>query len=99
MEIQRNYPLDEAAPIIGITFGTLRQYVSLGIVESIQIGRKRVIPTRVLEKICAEGLDTKKNKRCPRSDLQLANSSARRSARLVLGLSRANGCSQIRTET
>lgn len=60
MRVARNYPLEEAAPIIGVKLGTLRQYVSNGIVESLKIGRKRVIPTRVLERICSEGLDTKR---------------------------------------
>jgi len=60
MAIEKNYPLDEAAPIIGIELGTLRQYVAYGIVESLKIGRKRVIPTHVLERICSEGLRTRK---------------------------------------
>ena len=60
MAIEKNYPLNEAAPIMGITLGTLRQYVAYGMVESLKIGRKRVIPTHVLERICSEGLEIKR---------------------------------------
>jgi excisionase family DNA binding protein len=54
--IKRNYPLDEAAPLIGVTLGTLRQWVSAGKIKSLKIGRKRVIPSRVLEEIIEKGL-------------------------------------------
>lgn len=60
MAIEKNYPLNEAAPIIGITLGTLRQYAANGVIESLKIGSKRVIPARVLEKICNEGLKIEK---------------------------------------
>jgi hypothetical protein len=58
--IQKLYELSEAAPFIGVKLGTLRQYVSNGVVPALYIGRKRVIQEKVLEKICAEGLQTTK---------------------------------------
>jgi excisionase family DNA binding protein len=58
-EIQKLYCLDEAAPILGLTLGTLRQYVSTGVIPALYIGRKRVIQAAVLERICTEGMQTK----------------------------------------
>ena len=53
---QKLYDLKEAAPYIGVTIGTLRQWVSTGVVPALYIGRKRCIQEAVLEKICTEGL-------------------------------------------
>jgi predicted site-specific integrase-resolvase len=61
MAVQKLYELAEAAPIMGVTLGTLRQYVANGIVPALYIGRKRVIQEKVLEKICSEGLRTKRD--------------------------------------
>jgi len=63
MAIQRLYELSDAAPIIGVTLGTLRQYVSAGVVPALYIGRKRVIQEQVLERICNEGLQIAKKDR------------------------------------
>jgi excisionase family DNA binding protein len=59
MALQKLYPLKDAAPVIGLKLGSLRQYVSRGIIPSVRVGRKRLIPERVLERICEEGLSTK----------------------------------------
>ncbi len=57
MEIQKLYPLNkETAALLTIKLGTLRQYVSLGIIPALYIGRKRVIQASVIERICQEGL-------------------------------------------
>jgi excisionase family DNA binding protein len=56
VSIKRHYPLDEAAPLIGVTLGTLRQWAATGKIESLKVGRKRVIPSRVLEEIIEKGL-------------------------------------------
>jgi len=58
--IQKLYELSEAAEIIGLKLGSLRQYVSNGIIPALYLGRKRVIRADVLEKICTEGLRTKR---------------------------------------
>lgn len=57
--IEKLYPLTvETATLIGMPLGTLRQYVSRGIIPALHIGRKRVIQESVLERICKEGLKT-----------------------------------------
>ena len=58
MAIRRNYPIIEAAPLLGLKLNTTRQFVTMGLIESVQIGRKRLIPEHVIERICSEGLDT-----------------------------------------
>ena len=63
MAIQKLYELAEAAEIIGLKLGSLRQYVSNGIIPALYLGRKRVIRADVLEKICTEGLRTKKEEK------------------------------------
>jgi excisionase family DNA binding protein len=56
MPIEKLYELSEAAEITGLKLGTVRQFVSRGIIEARYLGRKRVIPASVLERICTEGL-------------------------------------------
>ena len=55
MGIQKLYELAEVAEITGLTLGTVRQYVSNGVISALYLGRKRVVRADVLEKICAEG--------------------------------------------
>jgi excisionase family DNA binding protein len=63
MPVQKLYELSEAAPLIGVTLGTLRQWVATGVIPALHIGRKRVIREDVLERICTVGLEhTKKEK-------------------------------------
>jgi hypothetical protein len=55
--IQKLYPINsETADMIALKLATLRQYVSLGIIEAVYIGRKRAIPASVIERITTEGL-------------------------------------------
>ena len=58
--IEKLYELREVAETTGLTLGTVRQYVSAGVIPALYLGRKRVIKASVLEKICTEGLKTKK---------------------------------------
>ena len=59
-KIQRLYELAEVSAMTGLTLGTVRQYVSNGVIPAIYLGRKRVVQEAVLERICTEGLKTKK---------------------------------------
>ena len=68
MAIEKLYELSEFAELSGLKLGTVRQYVSNGIIEALRLGRKRVIPASIVERICTEGLDTtKKTKRVDRA--------------------------------
>ncbi len=59
MEIEKLYPITkETAGLLTIKLGTLRQYVSLGIIPALYIGRKRVIKASVIAHICKKGLKT-----------------------------------------
>jgi hypothetical protein len=58
--VQKLYELREVADIIGLTLGSVRQYVARGVIPALHLGRKRVVRADVLEKICTEGLRTKK---------------------------------------
>ena len=58
--MKRLHELREVAEITGLKLGTVRQYVSNGIIPALYLGRKRVVRADVLEKICTEGLKTKK---------------------------------------
>jgi hypothetical protein len=58
--IEKLYELPEFAELTGLRLGTVRQYVSNGIIPALYLGRKRVVPASVLERICSEGLKTKK---------------------------------------
>jgi len=58
--IQKLYELREVAETTGLTLGTVRQYVCSGVIPALRLGRKRVVRADVLEKICTEGLRTKK---------------------------------------
>ena len=59
VNIEKLYPVTkETADIIAIELGTLRQYVSRGVIPALYIGRKRVIQASVIERICKEGLKT-----------------------------------------
>jgi excisionase family DNA binding protein len=58
--IQKLYELSEVADITGLTLGTVRQYVSNGVIPALYLGRKRVVRAEVPERICSEGLKTKK---------------------------------------
>jgi len=60
MAIEKLYKLAEAAELTSLTLGTIRQYVSNGIIPALYLGRKRVIPASVLERICSEGLKTQR---------------------------------------
>ena len=59
-EIQKLYDLTEVAEITGLTLGSVRQYISRGVIPALYLGRRRVVRAEVLEKICTEGLKTKK---------------------------------------
>lgn len=60
MPIEKLYEVNEdTANLIALRLGTLRQYVSRGVIPALRIGRKRVIKESVIKKICEEGLDTK----------------------------------------
>ena len=52
----KNWRLEEAAPVIGLTLGTVRQYVSTGVIPAIYIGKKRFITDQTIERLCTEGL-------------------------------------------
>jgi excisionase family DNA binding protein len=58
--IEKLYELPEFAELTGLKLGTVRQYVSNGIIPALYLGRKRVVPASVVERICSEGLKTKK---------------------------------------
>jgi hypothetical protein len=58
--IEKLYGLAEFAELTGLKLGTVRQYVSNKIIEARYLGRKRVIPASVVERICSDGLKTKK---------------------------------------
>jgi hypothetical protein len=60
MPIEKLYELSEVAEVIGLKLGTVRQYVANGIIEARYLGRKRVVPASVIERICSEGLQTKR---------------------------------------
>jgi excisionase family DNA binding protein len=60
LPIEKLYELPEFAELVGLKLGTVRQYVSNGIIPALYLGRKRVVPASVLERICSEGLQTKK---------------------------------------
>lgn len=60
MSVQKLYELREVADIIGLTLGSVRQYVSRGVIPALYLGRKRVVRADVLERICEEGLQTTK---------------------------------------
>ena len=57
---KRLYELTEVAEATGLRLGTVRQYVSHGVIPALYLGRKRVVRADVLEKICNEGLKTKR---------------------------------------
>jgi excisionase family DNA binding protein len=61
--IQKLYELSEVAETIGLTLGTVRQYVSSGVIPALYLGRKRVVRADVLERICEEGLQTKRDEK------------------------------------
>jgi len=54
------YEIPEFAEATGMKVGTVRQYVANGIIPALYLGPKRVITAATLEKICKEGLQTKK---------------------------------------
>jgi hypothetical protein len=57
MATKRNYELNrETADMIGLRLSTLRQYVSIGVIPALYLGRKRVIQAEVIDRICTEGL-------------------------------------------
>lgn len=60
MAIQKLYELSEVAELTGLKLGSVRQYVSNGVIPALYLGRKRVVRADVLEKICNEGLHTAK---------------------------------------
>ena len=60
MVIQQLYDLSMVSEVTGLTLGTVRQYVSSGVIPALYLGRKRVVRAEVLERICTEGLITKK---------------------------------------
>ena len=62
MAIEKLYELPEFAEVTGLRLGTVRQYVANGVIEALYLGRKRVIRASVVERICTEGLTTKKPK-------------------------------------
>ncbi len=61
MAVKKLYGLSEVAEWTGLTLGTVRQYVSSGIIPALYLGRKRVVREDVLERICTEGLVTKRD--------------------------------------
>jgi excisionase family DNA binding protein len=58
--IEKLYELPEFAELTGLKLGTVRQYVSNGIIPALRLGRRRVVQASVVERICSEGLKTKK---------------------------------------
>jgi len=70
LSIQKLFELSEVAEITGMTLGTVRQYVSNGVIPALYLGRKRVVQASVLEKICTEGLDTKKKEKAGLSSVR-----------------------------
>jgi helix-turn-helix protein len=58
VSVQKLYELREVADITGLTLGSVRQYVSRGVIPALYLGRKRVVREDVLERICQEGLRT-----------------------------------------
>jgi len=68
VSVQRLYELKEVAEIIGLTLGSVRQYVSRGIIPALYLGRKRVVRADVIETICNEGLRTKSDDRNPHTE-------------------------------
>jgi hypothetical protein len=58
--IEKLYELPEFAELTGLKLGTVRQYVANGIIPTLYLGRKRVVQASVVERICSEGLQTKK---------------------------------------
>ena len=68
MAIQKLYELSEVAEITGLTLGTVRQYVSNGVIPALYLGRKRVVRADVLEKICSEGLKTNHEEQTSKSE-------------------------------
>jgi excisionase family DNA binding protein len=60
---KRLYELPEFAEATGMPLGTVRQYVSRGIIEAVYVGRKRLIKAEILERICDEGLKTPKKQK------------------------------------
>jgi hypothetical protein len=60
MAIQQLYDLRAVAELTGLTLGSVRQYVANGVIPALYLGRKRVVRADVLEKICTEGLKTKR---------------------------------------
>ncbi len=56
---EKLYPVTkETAGLMAMELGTLRQYVSRGIIPALYIGRKRVIKASVIAHICKKGLKT-----------------------------------------
>ena len=58
MPIEKLYELPEFAELTGLKLGTVRQYVANGIIPALYLGRKRVVPASVVERICSQGLST-----------------------------------------
>jgi hypothetical protein len=58
--IEKLYELSEFAELTGLKLGTVRQYVSAGIIPALYLGRKRVVAASVVERICSEGLQTQR---------------------------------------
>ena len=58
--LQKLYTLTQVAEITGFSLGTVRQYVSNGVIPALYLCRKRVVQESVLERICTDGLRTKR---------------------------------------
>lgn len=59
MEFEELFEINKGtAELIHIKVGTLRQYVSRGIIPALYIGSRRLIKASVIARICREGLKT-----------------------------------------
>jgi len=62
---KRLYELPEVAEMTSLKLGTVRQFVSMGIIPALYLGRKRVVTAEVVDQICREGLRTTKKETAP----------------------------------
>ena len=69
--VQKLYDLPQVAEFTGLTLGTVRQFVSNGVIPALYLGRRRVVRADVLERICMEGLITNKAQDADNSEVAL----------------------------
>ena len=49
-------PVEEAAYLLGISKHTVRAYIRRGAIQTIQIGRRRLVPRTECERVAREGI-------------------------------------------